>query len=117
MRVSEYRDLSAARSYVPPAEWLPDGGARRVAKAVAEATTPRPHVDHPAFQVASGGYEVAVFLIAGPWDLAGPALIVEEAGGRFTDVTGRSDFFSGTAVFSNGHVHDAVLQLAASALD
>jgi histidinol-phosphatase len=116
LKVSGARDLSTARSYVPPPEWQSDDGARRVAKALAAATTPRPHADHPAFQVAAGGYEVAVFLIAGPWDLAGPALIVEEAGGRFTDVAGRSDLFSGTAVFSNGHMHDAVLHLAARAL-
>jgi histidinol-phosphatase len=116
LTVSEARDLSASRSYVPPPEWQSDDGARRFAKALAEATTPHPHVDHPAFQVAAGGYEVAVFLMAGPWDLAGPALVVEEAGGRFTDVAGRSDLFSGTAVFSNGHVHDAVLQLAARVL-
>jgi histidinol-phosphatase len=111
LRVSTVRDLRSARSYVPPPQWLPDDRARRVAAAVAHATTPAPQVDHPAFQVAGGGYEVAVFLLAGPWDLAGPSLIVEEAGGTFTDIGGRIDLSGGTAVFSNGVLHDEILQL------
>jgi histidinol-phosphatase len=115
LRVSETRYLSSARSYVPPEQWLPDDRALRVAKALAGATKPSPHMDHPALQVAAGGYEVAVFFVAGPWDLAAPSLIVEEAGGRFTDVSGRRDVFSGTGVFSNGNVHDAVLQLTSLA--
>jgi histidinol-phosphatase len=52
-----------------------------------------------------------VFLMAGPWDLAAPSLIVEEAGGRFTDLRGRNDLTSGTAVFTNGRLHDDVLRL------
>ena len=48
-----------------------------------------------------------------PEDLSqsSPALIVEEAGGKFTDAKGRKDLFSGSALFSNGHLHDAVLEL------
>jgi len=111
LSVSTVRDLRVARSYIPPPAWLPDERARRVADTLARATTPQPPVDHPALQVAAGAYEVAVFLLAGPWDLAGPALVVEEAGGRFTDLTGRHELTSGTAVFSNGLLHDDVLRL------
>jgi histidinol-phosphatase len=66
--------------------------------------------------VAAGDYELVIFLIAGPWDLAGPSLIVEEAGGRFTDVCGRNDLTSGTAVFSNGFLHDEVLHLCSAVM-
>lgn len=112
LRVSEARALSSARSYVPPPEWWPpDDRAHRVAKALAAGTRPIPPVEHPALQVASGGYELAVFLLGGPWDIAAPSVIVEEAGGRFTDISGRWDLFSGTAVFSNGNVHDEALRL------
>jgi histidinol-phosphatase len=114
LHVSVTHTLSGSRSYVPPVEWLPDARAHRVAALVREATREEPHVDHPALQVAAGGYELALFLIAGPWDIAAPALIVEEAGGRFTDLDGRPDLTSGTAIFSNGHTHDAVLRLIAS---
>jgi histidinol-phosphatase len=111
LQVSTVRDLQLARSYVPPAQWLPDERARAAAATVASATSPAPHVDHPALQVAAAGYDLVVFLIAGPWDLAAPALIVEEAGGRFTDLAGRRNLTSGNAVFSNGVLHDAALRL------
>ena len=54
-------------------------------------------------------------MMAGPWDIAAPMLVVEEAGGRFTDLDGRYDWTSGSAVFSNGRVHDAVLRAIAKA--
>jgi histidinol-phosphatase len=111
LRVSAVRDLGTARSYLPAPQWLPDQRARRVAEMLAAATRPEPHLDHPALQVATGGYELAVFFIAGPWDLAAPALIVEEAGGRFTALTGQNDLTRGTGVFSNGILHDDVLRL------
>ena len=115
LRVSAVRTLSASRSYVPPHEWLPDERARRIAAHVGAVTTQEPHTDHPALQVAAGGYELAIFLIAGPWDIAAPALIVEEAGGRFTDLDGRREVGSGAAVFSNGLIHESVLKLISEA--
>jgi myo-inositol-1(or 4)-monophosphatase len=47
-----------------------------------------------------------------PWDLAGGALIVAEAGGRVTDTAGRP-FTSraGQVVASNGYVHDEMLRV------
>jgi histidinol-phosphatase len=111
LRVSDGRDLATARSFVPPATWVPNEDAFRLAQRVGKATTPIPHVEHPALQVASGGYEVVLFFLGGPWDLAAPALLVEEAGGRFTDANGRNDLFSGSALFTNGHLHDAVLEV------
>lgn len=111
LRVSTIGELSTSRSYLPPAEWLPDARAKAVASLIAAATRQEPHVDHPALQVAAGSYELAIFLLAGPWDLAAPLLIVEEAGGKFSDLMGRRDLTSGTAVFSNGVVHEDVLKL------
>jgi histidinol-phosphatase len=46
-----------------------------------------------------------------PWDLAPIKILVEEAGGRFTDFNGIPTIYSGNALVSNGHVHDAVLEL------
>ena len=47
-----------------------------------------------------------------PWDIAGGALIVAEAGGRVTDISGRA-FTSrgGNVLASNGHLHDAMLDV------
>lgn len=46
-----------------------------------------------------------------PWDLAPVKLLVEEAGGRFTDFAGAPSIYSGTALASNGRLHDAALAL------
>ena len=115
LHVSAGENLATARSYLPPSQWLPDERARTIATALSAATRPTIQVDHPALQVAAGGYEFAVFLIAGPWDLAAPSLIVEEAGGKFTDIMGRHDVTTGTALFSNGVLHDEVLHLISRA--
>jgi histidinol-phosphatase len=59
--------------------------------------------------VAEGGVDAAVEPEVSLWDLAAPAVIVEEAGGRFTDLAGRRGPDGGSAVASNGRLHDAVL--------
>lgn len=46
-----------------------------------------------------------------PWDLAPVKLLVEEAGGRFTDFAGTPSIYSGTALASNGTLHEAALTL------
>ncbi len=43
------------------------------------------------------------------WDVAAPAILVREAGGRFTDWKGGPTPHDGNAIVSNGHVHDLVL--------
>ena len=48
-----------------------------------------------------------------PWDLAPHKIIVEEAGGRFTDFAGRATIYGGSAVASNGRVHDEILTVLA----
>jgi histidinol-phosphatase len=59
--------------------------------------------------VAEGCVEVAVEPEVSPWDLAPLIVIVEEAGGRFTDLEGRARIDGGSAVASNGLLHEAVL--------
>lgn len=50
------------------------------------------------------------------WDMAAGALIVEEAGGRVTNYrNGPVDMFEGQIVASNGHLHDALVQVIAKA--
>jgi histidinol-phosphatase len=44
-----------------------------------------------------------------PWDIAALQVLVEEAGGRFTDFEGTPSVTSGNAVASNGHLHGHVL--------
>jgi histidinol-phosphatase len=49
------------------------------------------------------------------WDLAAVQVIVEEAGGRFSDAAGESRIDSGTAITSNGLLHDELLTAIAGA--
>jgi histidinol-phosphatase len=44
------------------------------------------------------------------WDLAPLAVLVEEAGGRFTDLAGRPGPDGGSAFATNGRVHDEALR-------
>jgi histidinol-phosphatase len=61
--------------------------------------------------VARGQAEAMVELDLKPWDLAAIKIIVEEAGGRFTDFTGAATIYGGNAIASNGLVHDEILNL------
>nr|WP_239028971.1 histidinol-phosphatase [Pseudonocardia acidicola] len=59
--------------------------------------------------VAEGVLDLAVDPAASTWDLAAIQVIVEEAGGRFTDLAGTPTFAGGNGMSSNGLVHDAAL--------
>lgn len=48
------------------------------------------------------------------WDYAAPAILTEEAGGKFTDINGKYSLTSETAVFSNGLLHNQVLNILKS---
>ena len=61
--------------------------------------------------VAEGAVDAAVDAVGVKvWDLAAIQPIVEEAGGRFTDAGGVPTVTGGTAISSNGHLHDLVLR-------
>jgi histidinol-phosphatase len=60
--------------------------------------------------VAEGAVDVACEPEVALHDLAAPAVIVAEAGGRFTDLGGRPGPGGGSAVATNGSLHDEVLR-------
>jgi len=60
--------------------------------------------------VAEGAIEIAIEPQVAVWDLAALQVIVEEAGGRFTSLAGEPRADGGSAVSTNGHIHDAVLE-------
>ena len=64
--------------------------------------------------LAEGRIEAVVVPTGGPWDHAPAAVLVEEAGGRFSDAEGGRRIDRGECRFSNGHVHDALVALLAS---
>jgi histidinol-phosphatase len=61
--------------------------------------------------VAEGAVDLAIDAVGvAPYDLAAVHLIVEEAGGRFTDRHGVATHESPTAISSNGLLHDDVIR-------
>jgi myo-inositol-1(or 4)-monophosphatase len=62
--------------------------------------------------VAAGRFDGYWELKLHPWDIAAGNLIVEEAGGRISDFSGRPSPGSGREVVaSNGHLHEAMIAL------
>ncbi len=60
--------------------------------------------------VAEGGVDGAVDALGvDEWDLAAMQVIVEEAGGRFSDLEGEPRIDGGSSIASNGLIHDELL--------
>ena len=69
----------------------------------------RPHQGHRFLAVAAGDADVAIGTGGHCWNYAAAKIIVEEAGGRFTDVHGIVRIGAKQAVVANGLVHQEVL--------
>ena len=61
--------------------------------------------------LAAGRVDAVVMVGEAPWDVAAPRLIVEEAGGRFTDFQGTATIHGGTTVATSGPIHEELLDL------
>ena len=61
--------------------------------------------------VAEGAVEIGLDPVVSVWDLAAPLMVVQEAGGRFTDLGGRPTADGGDAIATNGLLHEAALAI------
>ena len=61
--------------------------------------------------VAEGAIDAALDWTSKPWDLAPLGIIVEEAGGRSTNLRGQRTIYTGSFLSTNGKLHDEVLTL------
>ncbi|GAB3468336.1 histidinol-phosphatase [Actinophytocola sediminis] len=61
--------------------------------------------------VAEGALDICADPIVNVWDLAAVQVLVTEAGGRFSDLDGRPGFEHGTALATNGPLHEDALAL------
>jgi histidinol-phosphatase len=87
------------------------GGAVRFLSLMRHCTRSRGFGDFWAHMlVAEGAVEIAIEPAVAIWDMAAVQVIVEEAGGRFTDMRGESRIDGGSALSTNGLVHEAVLE-------
>ena len=59
--------------------------------------------------VAEGQGEIALSTTVKAWDVAALKVLVEEAGGRLTDLDGADGIYGATVFASNGRLHEAAL--------
>ena len=103
-----------ARAAVAPEPGLLDGWRDASVRGVATAARPPDVAGHGPVLVAHGHIEASVHLWGQPWDHAPFVVLVEDAGGRFTDLWGGRRIHTATAVFSNGSDHERVRRMAAT---
>jgi len=111
LSVSGVSDLgSASLSFSSLSGWA-DRGLREKFVALTDAVwRVRAYGDFYSYcLVAEGAVDVAAEPEVKLWDLAPLDVLVREAGGRFTDLSGAPGPHGGSAVASNGLLHSAVL--------
>jgi histidinol-phosphatase len=111
IQVSRVRELADAQlSYAGLEDWLELGRADDVVALVGRCWRTRSFGDFWGYMlVAEGAMEIALDPVASLWDLAPMQIIVEEAGGRFSDLAGARRPDGGDAIATNGLVHEAAL--------
>ena len=60
--------------------------------------------------LAQGSWDIALEFVK-PWDIAALKIIIEEAGGKVTDLKGNDSIYSGNALATNGKLHDESLKI------
>jgi histidinol-phosphatase len=112
MRVSKFAKLEESHlTYDSLTDFDQHGGAVRFMALLRRCVRARGFGDFWAHMlVAEGAVEIALEPAVAPWDMAAVQIIVEEAGGRFSDMRGNPRFDGGSALSTNGLVHDAVLE-------
>lgn len=111
IRTSDVDDLSRARiGFTSATAFAKCGSGDQFQRLLAATAHNRGIGDfYGHMLVACGSLDVMVEPVLHPWDLAAVIVIVEEAGGRLSDLEGRPHIYGGGAVTSNGRLHDAVL--------
>lgn len=113
--VSQVAELAdASLSFQSIAQWR-DAGYLEPLLALAERTwRDRAYGDAWSYMlVAEGLVDIAGEFDVKVWDLAAIVPVVEEAGGRFTSITGEPGPRHGNAIATNGRLHDTVLGVLA----
>ncbi|MGK2849735.1 MAG: inositol monophosphatase family protein [Candidatus Limnocylindrales bacterium] len=110
MHVSDIRDLADAQVvYGGGRDIVASGRAPGFERLLDDVWRERGFGDFWGYTlVADGGAEAMVEVGLKAWDAAAPTVLIEEAGGRVTDLEGRRAIDSGSFVTSNGHLHDII---------
>ncbi|MDR1997831.1 MAG: histidinol phosphatase [Candidatus Margulisbacteria bacterium] len=117
MHVSRISDLARAQLYHSSlaGNEIDPLSAAKILNVIKKTERQRGYGDfYQHMLVAQGSGEIALDPELKAWDLAGPKIIVEEAGGKVTAFDGEANnLFAGTAVSTNGLLHAEVLKLLA----
>jgi histidinol-phosphatase len=112
MRVSRIARLEDAHvTYDSITDFDQHGGTVRFLALVRRCARSRGFGDFWAHMlVAEGAVEIAIEPAVAAWDMAAVQVIVEEAGGCFSDMRGNEHFDGGSAISTNGTLHTTVLE-------
>jgi histidinol-phosphatase len=113
MRVSAVSQLAdASISYNSIQQWDAHGHLDQLVALTRQVWRTRAYGDMWSYMMlAEGLIDVAGEYDLQPYDMAALVPIVEEAGGRFTSMTGEPGPWHGSALATNTLLHDAVLQV------
>lgn len=119
LSVSGVRDLAdASLSYNGLEYWREAGRLEQLLTLTDQVWRTRAYGEFWSYVlVAEGALDVAGELGLEPYDMAALIPIVEEAGGRFTSADGEPGPWHGSALATNGLLHDDVLGVVARSLD
>ena len=110
LQVDGATSLDTASVIVIPWEGFLIGWRDEVTRRFPLPTSPRSQcLVLDAVLVAAGQPDVTILTLGSLWDLAGPSLIVREAGGCFRDAWGGGRFDTHSGVFTNVNLIDDVL--------
>ena len=108
--VSSLRD--ASMSYSDFAEWERSGRAEPFLELGRRVWRTRAYGDFWSYMLlAEGAVDIAAEPALAVYDMAALVPVVVEAGGRFTSLDGVDGPFGGSAVATNGELHDQVLRI------
>ncbi|BDZ44307.1 histidinol-phosphatase [Naasia aerilata] len=115
LAVSGVRELQdASLSYNSLKGWQEEGRADALLRLSDRVWRTRAYGEFWSYLlVAEGAVDVAGEFDLQPYDMAALIPILEEAGGRFTSVDGEPGPWHGSALATNGHLHEQVLALLA----
>jgi histidinol-phosphatase len=113
LKVSAVRALEDAQLCISGFDgWDSDGGLERLLSLARSCWRTRGFGDFWTYMlVAEGVAEIGCEAVVSLWDLAAPQVIVEEAGGTFTDLGGVRTADGGDALATNGLLHEQALAI------
>jgi len=112
LRVSEVSALDDATvSYNSISQWVNDGLQENLLDLAAASWRTRALGDFWSYMlVAEGAIDMAGEPDLQPYDMAAIQPIIEGAGGRFSSLDGENSIWTGSALATNGLLHDEVLR-------